>query len=149
MRIVLCSIKTTECVVNAKNKKEQKESLITFPMLWSDECRHFCLQYCFTTDSRLTVIISFFFFLIHLYTDVYMRCCVFLWDPCCKCVEAMCLLVRFKSCQIAQPHRLTCGRVIKISNLILRSHWRDLVGHPSSLEKNRRINIGMWLCSKQ
>lgn len=61
-----------------------------------------------------------------------------------SCGEVMFLFVRFKSCLISKPHRLTSCQVIKISNLILKSHRQGLVGHPSTLQKNRRINTGMW-----
>lgn len=63
---------------------------------------------------------------------------------CCSCVEVMFLLVRFKSCLISKPRRLAGRQVIKICNLILNSHRQELVGHPSTLQKNRRINMGIW-----
>lgn len=66
------------------------------------------------------------------------------FSPRCICVEVMFLLVRFKSCLITKPRRLAGRQVIKICNLILNSHRQALVGHPSTLWKNRRINIGMW-----
>lgn len=61
----------------------------------------------------------------------------------CSCVEIVFPLVRFRSCLISKPRRLASRQVIKICNLILSSHRQALVGHPSTLQKNRRINIGM------
>lgn len=63
---------------------------------------------------------------------------------CCRCVEVMFLLVRFKARLISKPRRLASRQVLKICNLILNSQRQQLVGHTSAQWKKRRINMGMW-----